>query len=85
MKSTGDLYAMRLLVSDKPGVLVRVLLVFSRRGINIETLKVSRSDSTGFSDIYITLYYSGATLPGIGLQLEKLVDVVMVEVFPVAE
>ena len=35
------LHTISLFVNNKPGVLVRVALVFSRRGFNIESLVVS--------------------------------------------
>ena len=35
------LHTLSLFVNNKPGVLVRVALVFSRRGFNIESLVVS--------------------------------------------
>ena len=38
---TQPLHTISLLVRNKPGVLVRVSLVFSRRGYNMESLVVS--------------------------------------------
>ncbi|MBC8133876.1 MAG: acetolactate synthase small subunit, partial [Deltaproteobacteria bacterium] len=48
-------HTISILVRNKPGVLVRVALVFSRRGYNIDSLVVS-PDMTdgGFSRITIT-------------------------------
>jgi len=71
-------------VRNKPGVLVRVSLVFSRRGYNIESLVVSPAISAGgiegapgeFSRMTITCSGDPDTLEQIIKQLEKLIDVV---------
>ena len=65
-----------LFVADKPGVLVRVAPVFSRRGYNIESLVVSPAKLRGFSRMTITCSGDPATLQQIIKQLTKLVDVV---------
>jgi len=69
-------HTISLFVHDRPGVLVRVALVFSRRGYNIESLVVSPSASGGFSRMTITCSGETATLDQIIRQLAKLVDVV---------
>ncbi len=79
------LHTISLLVRNKPGVLVRVSLVFSRRGYNIESLVVSpaiaAADVEGepsgeFSRMTITCSGDPDTLEQIIKQLEKLIDVV---------
>jgi acetolactate synthase-1/3 small subunit len=50
--ATGEvrnLHTISLFVHNRPGVLVRVALVFSRRGYNIESLVVSPAAKGGFS------------------------------------
>ena len=82
--TTPPLHTISLLVRNKPGVLVRVSLVFSRRGYNIESLVVSPAISTGgiagapgeFSRMTITCSGDPDTLEQIIKQLEKLIDVV---------
>jgi len=69
-------HTISLLVHDVPGVLVRVALVFSRRGYNIESLVVSPARRAGFSRMTITSSGDKATLEQIIKQLAKLVDVV---------
>jgi acetolactate synthase-1/3 small subunit len=69
-------HTISLLVHDVPGVLVRVALVFSRRGYNIESLVVSPARNAGFSRMTITSSGDRATLEQIIKQLAKLVDVV---------
>jgi len=41
LRTRDDIHTISLFVNNKPGVLVRVALVFSRRGYNIESLVVS--------------------------------------------
>jgi acetolactate synthase-1/3 small subunit len=69
-------HTISLYVHNKPGVLVRVALVFSRRGYNIESLVVSPTVDGGFSRMTITASGDPATLEQIIKQLHKLVDVV---------
>ena len=47
---TAPLHTISLLVRNKPGVLVRVSLVFSRRGYNMESLVVSPAMSVAGFD-----------------------------------
>jgi len=76
MTRRSDLHTISLYVNNKPGVLVRVALVFARRGYNIESLVVSPSAQGGFSRMTITCSGALATLEQIIKQLAKLVDVV---------
>jgi acetolactate synthase I/III small subunit len=70
------LHTISLYVSNKPGVLVRVALVFARRGYNIESLVVSPAAEGDFSRMTITASGDPATLEQIIKQLAKLIDVV---------
>ncbi len=69
-------HTISLYVHNKPGVLVRVALVFSRRGYNIESLVVSPGASPEFSRMTITCSGGVDILEQIIKQLAKLVDVV---------
>ncbi len=81
---TAPLHTISLLVRNKPGVLVRVALIFSRRGYNIESLVVSPALSLvgaegapgEFSRMTITCSGDLDSLEQIIKQLEKLIDVV---------
>ena len=81
---TQPLHTISLLVRNKPGVLVRVSLVFSRRGYNMESLVVSPAISVAgieaapgeFSRMTITCSGDPDALEQIIKQLEKLIDVV---------
>jgi acetolactate synthase-1/3 small subunit len=71
------IHTISILVRNKPGVLVRVALVFSRRGYNIESLVVSADVANGdFSRMTITCSGDPETLEQIIKQVTKLVDVV---------
>jgi len=70
------IHTISLLVADEPGVLVRVAMVFSRRGYNIESLVVSSAAMSGFSRMTITSSGDTAILEQMIKQLAKLVDVV---------
>lgn len=77
---TTDLtHTISLYVSDKPGVLVRVALVFARRGYNIESLVVSQAKEEGYARMTITSKGDRETLQQIIKHLQKLVDVVHAE------
>jgi acetolactate synthase I/III small subunit len=68
-------HSISLLVENKPGVLVRVALVFSRRGYNIDSLVVSPGMDGRFARMNIVARGNPETLEQIIAQLEKLVDV----------
>ena len=65
-----------LMVNDRPGVLMRISQVFSRRGFNIESLVVSPAHIPNCSRMTITCSGPGDVLNQIILQLDKLVDVI---------
>jgi acetolactate synthase-1/3 small subunit len=70
-------HTISILVRNKPGVLVRVALVFSRRGYNIESLVVSADAVNGqFSRMTISCSGDPETLEQIIKQVTKLIDVV---------
>ncbi|MEE1068137.1 MAG: acetolactate synthase small subunit [Fibrobacteraceae bacterium] len=69
-------HSISLLVANRPGVLVRIALVFSRRGYNIDSLVVSPTLNPEFSRMNIVARGNPEILMQIIKQLEKLVDVV---------
>ncbi|HEB90915.1 MAG TPA: acetolactate synthase small subunit [Deltaproteobacteria bacterium] len=74
--SKKPLHTIALLVRNAPGVLVRVAMVFSRRGYNIESLVVSPGAREGFSRMTVTCSGDPSILSQMIKQLTKLVDVV---------
>ncbi len=73
-----DLHTISLLVANKPGVLVRIALVFARRAFNIDSLIVSSTLDPKFSRMTITAQGNPATLDQIVKQTAKLIDVIHV-------
>jgi len=69
-------HTISLLVSNKPGVLTRVALVFARRGFNIDSLVVSQGHTPEFSRMNIEATGDTKTLNLMLLQLNRLVDVI---------
>jgi len=69
-------HSISILVSNKPGALVRIALVFSRRGYNIDSLVVSPTMDNTVSRMNIVARGNPEILAQIIMQLEKLVDVI---------
>lgn len=72
------LHTFSLVTADRPGVLVRIALVFARRGYNIESLAVSPGALEGFARMTILSRGDAANVDQIVKQLAKLIDVVFV-------
>lgn len=73
---TQPTHTISILVANKPGVLVRVALVFARRGYNIDSLVVSATVNPKYSRMTITAKGSPETLEQIIKNVDKLVDVI---------
>lgn len=69
-------HTISLLVNNKPGVLIRTALVFSRRGYNIDSLVVSPTHNGKFARMNIVASGEPKTLIQIIHQLNKLIDVI---------
>ena len=76
MLSQVDSFTISLYLANKPGVLNRVGLVFSRRGWNIDSLSVSPDEDGRFSHCSIVANGDANTLFKIVGQLNKVVDVI---------
>ncbi len=74
--ANDDKHTISLYVANKPGVLIRIALVFARRGYNIDSLVVSEGHDPSFSHMTISATGDRKTLSQILKQLNKLVDVV---------
>lgn len=69
-------HTLSLYVANKPGVLIRIALVFARRAYNVDSLVVSPSADPDFSRMNIVASGDEKVLDQIIKQLNKLVDVV---------
>jgi acetolactate synthase-1/3 small subunit len=68
-----------VLVENNPGVLARVAGLFARRGYNIDSLAVSRTDNPRVSRMTIVCEGEQAVLDQVAKQLNKLIEVIKVE------
>jgi acetolactate synthase-1/3 small subunit len=66
-------------VENKPGVLTRVASLFRRRGFNIDSLTVGRSEKPDVSRMTITLEADKDQARRIEANVYKLVNVILVE------
>jgi len=71
-------HVLSLLVEDKPGLLTRVAGLFARRGFNIESLAVGKSEVPGLSRITVVVDVEATPLEQVTKQLNKLVNVIKV-------
>ena len=67
------------LVQDQPGVLARVAGLFRRRGFNIASLAVGRSEREGMSRMTFEVEGGPEIVSHVARQLDKLIEVVEVQ------
>lgn len=75
MHNSEERYTLAILVNNHPGVLMRVVSLFSRRGYNIDCLSVGETENEEFSRITIVVSGDRAVVDQIKKQVGKLVDV----------
>ncbi|MFC5052769.1 acetolactate synthase small subunit [Saccharothrix xinjiangensis] len=71
-------HTLSVLVEDKPGVLARVAGLFSRRGFNIESLAVGRTEHPDISRMTIVVSVDELPLEQVTKQLNKLINVIKI-------
>ncbi|MEB4615858.1 acetolactate synthase small subunit [Leucobacter sp. M11] len=71
-------HVLSLLVEDKPGLLTRVAGLFARRGFNIDSLAVGRTEIPGLSRITAVVDVEDLPLEQVTKQLNKLVNVIKI-------
>lgn len=71
-------HTLAVLVENNPGVLARVAGLFSRRGYNIDSLAVGRTETTEVSRMTIVVEGDARVLEQVTKQLHKLVDVIKI-------
>ena len=72
-------HILALLVVDQPGVMVRVAALYSRRGYNIDSIAVGKTEDPHVSRITLVVEAENeAELEQITKQLYKLVDVIKI-------
>lgn len=75
---TEEQHTISLLVANRPGVLIRIALVFSRRGYNLESVVVSPTHRREFSRMNLVASGDKDILVQVIRQLDKMVDVIHV-------
>lgn len=66
------------LVEDKPGVLNRIANLFRRRGFNIESIAVGKSEIPNISRTTIVVDGTTTSVEQVRKQLDKVIDVVRI-------
>lgn len=67
-------HTLSVLVEDKPGILAKVVGLFSRRGFNILSLAVGNTHTEGFSRITIVVRAERHSIDQVMKQLHKLIN-----------
>ena len=75
---TATKHTLVALVEDKPGVLNRVASLFRRRGFNIESIAVGRSETPHLSRMTMVVNGAASMVEQVRKQLDKVIDVVRV-------
>ena len=71
-------HTLSVLVENKPGVLVRIAGLFSRRGFNIDSLAVGPTEHPEVSRMTIVVNVEDSPLEQVTKQLNKLVEVIKI-------
>ncbi len=71
-------HTLAALVQNKPGVLNRVASLFRRRGFNIESIAVGRTDDPSVSRMTVVVIGDDAHVEQVRKQLDKIIDVVKI-------
>lgn len=71
-------YTLSVFTENQVGLLTRIAMVFSRRGINIESLNVSPTEIESISRFTIVVEVTEETIRKISRQIQKLVEVIKV-------
>jgi acetolactate synthase-1/3 small subunit len=78
MTENGQYHTIVALVEDRPGVLTRVASMFRRRGFNIASLAVGKSERPGLSRMTFVVNGDEGTVNQVTKQLDKLIEVIRV-------
>ncbi len=72
-------HTLSVVVENKPGVLTRVTSLFARRGFNIDSLAVGRTEDPTLSRITIVCSAAETPIEQITKQVHKLINVIKVQ------
>ncbi|MFC1690737.1 acetolactate synthase small subunit [Nanoarchaeota archaeon] len=68
-------HTISMLVQDEPGVMTRISGMFARRGFNIDTITVGKTNTPGISKIVITVIGDDYVIEQVEKQLNKIISV----------
>jgi len=71
-------HTLSVVVENQPGVLARVAILFRRRGYNIDSLAVGRTENSDISRITIVVEGEEDVIEQVTKQLHKLVEVIKI-------
>lgn len=71
-------HTLSVVVENQPGVLARVAILFRRRGYNIESLAVGRTENSEISRITIVVEGEEDVIEQVTKQLHKLIEVIKI-------
>ncbi|MBZ4688626.1 MAG: acetolactate synthase small subunit [Clostridia bacterium] len=71
-------HTLSVLVENKPGVLTRVAGLFARRGYNIDSLAVGRTENPEISRMTIVVEGDDRVIEQVTKQLHKLIEVIKI-------
>src|SRR6201994_406983 len=74
----SEQHTLSVLVENKPGVLVRIAGLFSRRGFNIESLAVGPTEHEEVSRMTIVVAVEGSPLEQVTKQPNNLIEVIKI-------
>ncbi|MDR0681895.1 MAG: acetolactate synthase small subunit [Dysgonamonadaceae bacterium] len=74
--NNNKLFTVTIFSENTVGLLNQVTIIFTRRGLNIETLSVSPSAIEGIHKFTITTYTNKETIDKVAKQIDKRVDIV---------
>jgi acetolactate synthase I/III small subunit len=76
----NKMYILSVIVENKPGVLFRITNLFRSRNFNIESITVGITEKPDLSRMTITTVSDVKTLEQLVKQLQKLIDVIQINV-----
>jgi acetolactate synthase-1/3 small subunit len=75
-------HTLSVLVENRPGVLARISALFARRGFNIDSLAVGKTEDPNVSRMTIAVAAEGKPVEQISKQLHKLISVLRIAELP---
>lgn len=75
LNARSETYALKMVVVRELGIIARIALIFSRRGLDIATFNLRDGDAVGISEVSLDFEGNEEQLRAVVHDLRKLVDV----------